>query len=45
MASIGMNHEEAPDQHRDPPAMLYQSVFPFSPPNAEPLLPASEVKA
>ena len=40
------DHEEAADEHRRTPIVtLYQCVLAFSPANAEPLLPAPDVKA
>src|SRR5580692_5554501 len=45
MASIGMIMKNRPTSMVIAPDVLYQSVLPFSPPNAEPLLPAMDVKA
>src|SRR4029077_10766243 len=45
IASMGRIMKNRPTSIVIPPAMLYQGVFQCSPPNAEPLLPAIDVKA
>src|SRR5580658_2838993 len=45
MASIGMIMKNRPISMVIAPDVLYQRVFPLSPPKAEPLLPAMDVKA
>src|SRR4029077_3084346 len=45
MASMGMIMKNRPTSIVIAPEVLYQSVFPFRPPKAEPLFPAMEVKA
>src|SRR5580700_5660650 len=45
IASMGRIMKKRPTSMVAAPATLYQGVFPFSPPKAEPLFPAIEVKA
>src|SRR3984957_3420901 len=45
IASIGMIMKNRPTSMVIAPALLYQRVFPFNPPKAEPLLPAMDVNA
>ena len=45
MASTGMIRKKRPISIERPSVVLYQSVLPVSPPNAEPLLLPAEVKA
>jgi hypothetical protein len=45
MASMGMIMKKRPTSMVIAPTVLYQGVFPFRPPKAEPLLPAMEVNA
>src|SRR5580658_8138860 len=45
IASMGMIMKNRPISMVMAPDVLYQRVFPFSPPKAEPLLPAIDVKA
>ena len=45
IASMGMIMKKRPTSMVIAPAVLYQSVLPFNPPNAEPLLPAMDVNA
>ena len=45
IASMGMIMKKRPISMVIAPDVLYQRVFPFRPPKAEPLLPAMDVKA
>src|SRR5438046_5521273 len=45
MARIGMTTKNLPSNIASAVLVLYQSVFAFSPPNAEPLFPAADVYA
>src|SRR5580698_5861281 len=45
IASMGMIMKNRPISMVIAPEVLYQRVFPFSPPKAEPLLPAIDVNA
>ena len=45
IARIGMTTKNLPSNMANAVLALYQSVFAFSPPNAEPLFPADEVYA
>src|ERR1700686_5683783 len=45
MDSMGIIMKNRPTSMVIAPEVLYQRVFPFSPPKAEPLLPAMDVKA
>ena len=45
IASTGTISRKRPPSIASPSVVLYQSVFPVSPPKAEPLLFAAEVKA